>query len=151
MTIVDLAAQPEGILEKAARFLIEQFDGPLGWSEMDSAREEVTRVLRDGFACAMVEAPHLIGWIGGLPEYAGRVWELHPIVVHSAFRRQGFGRALVAAFELEARNRGALTATLGTDDNTGMTSLAGGDLYSDLPGTLQKSVTSVAATRSGSI
>ena len=132
MNIVDLALQPESTREEAARFLIEQFDGPLGWPEMDSAREEVTRVLRDGFACAMVDAQRLVGWVGGLPEYAGRVWELHPIVVHSAFRRQGIGRALVVAFESEASNRGALTATLGSDDNTGMTSLAGVDLYSDL-------------------
>jgi aminoglycoside 6'-N-acetyltransferase I len=132
MTIVDLATQPEGTREEAARFLIEQFDGPLGWSELDSAREEVTRVLRDGFACAMVDSQTLVGWVGGLPEYAGRVWELHPMVVHSAFRRQGIGRALVAAFESEARKRRALTVTLGTDDNTGMTSLAGVDLYNDL-------------------
>jgi aminoglycoside 6'-N-acetyltransferase I len=73
-----------------------------------------------------------VGWVGGLPEYDGRVWELHPIVVHSMFRRQGLGRALVVAFEAEARKRGGLTATLGTDDNTGMTSLSGVDLYSDL-------------------
>jgi len=132
MNVVDLATQPESIREEAARFLIEHFDGPLGWLDMASASEEVTRVLRDGFACAMVDSQTLFGWVGGLPEYAGRVWELHPIVVHSAFRRQGIGRALVAAFESEARNRGALTATLGTDDNTGMTSLAGVDLYSDL-------------------
>jgi len=40
---------------------------------------------------------------------------------------------LVAAFESEARNRGALTVTLGTDDNTDMTSLSGVDLYRDRP------------------
>jgi aminoglycoside 6'-N-acetyltransferase I len=132
MNIVDLAMQPVSTREEAARFLIEHFDGPLGWQDMDSARDEVMRVLRDGFACAMVASQTLVGWVGGLPEYAGRVWELHPMVVHSAFRRQGIGRALVAAFESEARNRGALTVTLGTDDNTGMTSLAGVNLYSDL-------------------
>lgn len=90
-------------------------------------------MLRDGFTLAMVDSGTLLGWVGGLPEYNGRVWELHPIVVHAEFRRQGIGRALVAAFESEAHNRGALTVTLGTDDNTGMTSLAGADLYSDLP------------------
>ncbi len=54
------------------------------------------------------------------------------MVVRSGFRRRGIGRVLVAVFESEAHARGALTATLGTDDNTGMTSLAGVDLYSDL-------------------
>jgi aminoglycoside 6'-N-acetyltransferase I len=132
MNIVDLAAQPESSREQAANLLVEHFDGPLGWPDLDSAREEVARVLREGFGRAMVDSQTLFGWIGGLPEYGGRVWELHPMVVHSDFRRRGIGRALVAAFESEAHSRGALTATLGTDDNTGMTSLSGVDLYSDL-------------------
>jgi aminoglycoside 6'-N-acetyltransferase I len=132
MNVVDLATQPESAREEAARLLVEDFDGPLGWPDMNSARVEVTRILGEGFARAMIDSQMLIGWVGGLPQYDGRVWELHPIVVHSRFRRQGIGRALVAAFELEAYKRGALTATLGTDDNTGMTSLAGVDLYRDL-------------------
>lgn len=131
--VVDLASQSENTREQAANLLVEHFDGPLGWPDLDSARDEVARVLHEGFARAMLDSSTLIGWIGGLPEYNGRVWELHPMVVHASFRRRGVGRTLVTAFESEARNRGALTATLGTDDNTGMTSLAGVDLYRDLP------------------
>jgi hypothetical protein len=41
-----------------------------------------------------------------------------------------------AAFEGEAVNRGALTVTLGTDDDSDMTSLSGVDLYLDLPGVM---------------
>jgi aminoglycoside 6'-N-acetyltransferase I len=133
MTIVDLAAQSVSAREQAANLLVEHFAEPLGWPDLDSAREEVARVLREGFACAMLDSRTLVGWVGGLPEYNGRVWELHPMVVHSDFRRRGIGRALVAAFESEARNRGGLTVTLGTDDNTDMTSLSGVDLYSELP------------------
>jgi aminoglycoside 6'-N-acetyltransferase I len=133
MNIVDLASQPGNMREQAANLLVEHFDEPLGWRDLDSAREEVARVLREGFAWAMLDSQTLVGWVGGLPEYDGRVWELHPMVVHSAFRRRGIGRALAAAFEAEAQNRGALTVTLGTDDNTGMTSLSGVDLYSQLP------------------
>jgi aminoglycoside 6'-N-acetyltransferase I len=55
------------------------------------------------------------------------------MVVRREFRRQGIGRALVAAFEEEARSRGALTATLGTDDDSGMTSLADVNVYDNLP------------------
>jgi aminoglycoside 6'-N-acetyltransferase I len=117
MNIVDLSTQPGGVREQAAKLLVDHFDGPTGWPNLDLAREEVATVLGEGFAFAMVDVQSLLGWVGGLPEYEGRVWELHPIVVHSAFRRQGIGRALAAA--------------LGTDDNTGMTSLAGVDLYQD--------------------
>jgi aminoglycoside 6'-N-acetyltransferase I len=68
-----------------------------------------------------------------LPEYGGRVWELHPLVVRPEHRRRGLGRALVAAFEAEAKARGAYTVTLGTDDDSGSTSLSGADLYPDIP------------------
>ena len=86
-----------------------------------------------GFARGLVEDGALLGWIGGLPEYDGRVWELHPIVVRPDRRRRGLGRSLVMAFEAEAGARGAFTVTLGTDDDSGMTSLADVDLFADIP------------------
>lgn len=133
MEIRDLAHLPAGALEQAARCLVDGFDEPRGWPTVEAAREEVASVLRDGFARAMMEGETVLGWVGGLPEYDGRVWELHPIVVRREHRRRGIGRALVTAFEAEARRRGALTATLGTDDDSGMTSLADVDLYGDVP------------------
>lgn len=133
MNIVALAAQPEQIREQAATLLVDHFDEPRGWPTLAKAREEVVQVVRDGFALAALDGDALSGWVGGLPEYDGRVWELHPIVVRRERRRQGIGRALVAAFEAEAASRGALTVTLGTDDDSGMTSLAGVNLYSDVP------------------
>lgn len=133
MKAVDLATQPQGIREQAAELLVEHFGEPSGWPTLTAAREEVVRVVRDGFARAALDGEILLGWIGGLPEYHGRVWELHPIVVRRECRRKGIGRGLVAAFESEAAGRGALTITLGTDDDSGMTSLAGVNLYSDLP------------------
>lgn len=133
MEIVDLGAQSEGIREQAATLLVKHFDKPRGWPSLSSAMQELNQVVQEGFARAMLEKDLLLGWVGGLPEYSGRVWELHPIVVHREHRRQGIGRALVAAFETEATARGALTVTLGTDDDSGMTSLAGVDLYHELP------------------
>ena len=132
MQITDLGKQPDSVLEQAAALLVHEFDEPRGWPTLELAREEVGSVLREGFARAMLETDVLLGWVGGLPEYAGRVWELHPMVVRRAYRRRGIGRALAAAFETEACRRGALTATLGTDDDSGMTSLAGIDLYDDV-------------------
>lgn len=133
MTIADLAAQPEPVREQAATLLVEGFDEPRGWPTLELAREEVATVLREGFARAVLAGSDLLGWVGGLPEYAGRVWELHPMVVRGDYRRRGIGRTLVDAFEAEARRRGGLTATLGTDDDSGMTSLAHKDLYADVP------------------
>jgi len=134
MKIVDLATEPEQVREQAAALLVDGFREPAGWATLAAAREEVARVMAEGFgfARAMLEGETLLGWIGGLPEYNGRVWELHPIVVRLEHRRRGIGRTLVAAFEAEARRRGALTVTLGTDDDSGMTSLTGVDLYGDL-------------------
>lgn len=133
MRLVDLAGQPESIREQAAVLLVEHFDEPRGWPTLPHARDEVVRVLHDGFARAMLAEESLLGWIGGLPEYAGRVWELHPLVVRREHRHRGVGRSLVAAFEAEASRRGALTLTLGTDDDSGMTSLADVYLYDDVP------------------
>src|SRR6266850_3875895 len=132
MTIVDLAAQSDEIREQAAALLVDHFDEPRGWPTLAFAREEVAQVIRDGFARAAVDGITLLGWVGGVPEYQGRVWELHPMVVHREYRNRGIGRALVGAFEAELRSRGALTATLGTDDDSGMTSLSDVDLYSDV-------------------
>ena len=134
MSVVDLSTQAEHVLEQAASLLAEHFDEPKGWPTLTGAREEVASVISKGFARAMVDGETLLGWIGGLPQYDGRVWELHPLVVRREHRRQGIGRTLVAAFESEAATRGALTLTLGTDDDSGMTSLAGVDLYGDVPG-----------------
>ncbi|HXW08308.1 MAG TPA: GNAT family N-acetyltransferase [Vicinamibacterales bacterium] len=131
--IVDLATLREDAREQAAAALVEEFVQPRGWPTVELARDEVATVIRDGFARAAMDGGVLIGWIGGLPEYHGRVWELHPLVVRRDRRRQGVGRALVGVFEQEARRRGALTATLGTDDDSGMTSLSDVDLYPDVP------------------
>ena len=134
MSLVDLALTTPVIRDQAARLLHESFNHPLGWPDLAGARDDVTQIIQEGFAFAAVESSNLLGWIGGLPEYNGRVWELHPIVVQPAHRRRGIGRTLVAAFEAEAKTRGALTVTLGADDDRGITSLADVDLYAGLPG-----------------
>jgi aminoglycoside 6'-N-acetyltransferase I len=60
------------------------------------------------------------------------VWELHPLVVRHDLQRRGIGRALVTDLEARVRERGAITLWLGSDDETGMTTLAGVDLYPDV-------------------
>ncbi len=136
MRITDLGAQPQVIRRQATALLVEGFDShPEGWPSLEAAAAEVERVIHQGFAIAALALDDalLLGWIGGLPQYDGRVWELHPLVVRRDNRLRGVGRALVAAFENEARRGGALTLTLGTDDDGGQTSLAGIDLYDHIP------------------
>ena len=112
LRIADLGTQPGVVHRQAAALLVEGFDHPRGWPDPESATMEVERVLHEGFALGALEDALLLGWIGGLPEYDGRVWELHPLVVRRNRRLRGVGRALVAAFEDEARRRGAPPADL---------------------------------------
>ena len=80
MPIVDLADQSNNlILDQAAALLVEGFDEPRGWPTLDVAREEVESVLSLGFARGMVDAATLLGWVGGIPEYGGRVYPSDPV------------------------------------------------------------------------
>jgi len=112
---------------------------PEAWPTMDAAAREVADALapeRIAFAAVSREDGSLVGWIGALPMYSGHVWELHPLVVRHEDQRRGVGRALVAHLEAEVARRGGLTLWLGTDDEAGLTSLAGVDLYPDVLGKL---------------
>jgi aminoglycoside 6'-N-acetyltransferase I len=128
-----VAPESEDVRAQMANLLTLGFVEFGDWQDPAEASAEVAHVLAGGFARAYLEGERVLGWVGGLPEYDGRVWELHPIVVAFPARGRGIGRALVAAFEDEARARGGYTATLGSDDVSGATSLGGVDLYADLP------------------
>ena len=73
-----------------------------------------------------------LGWVGARTGHHGKTWELHPLVVDTAFQHQGIGRALVGDVEVQVRQRGGLTIWLGSDDERGRTTLAGVDLYPDV-------------------
>ena len=88
MKLVDLATQPESVLDEAARLLHERFNHPNGWPSLAAAREEVAQILRAGFARAVLEDGSLHGWVGGLPEYGGKVWELHPMLEEGRYEEK---------------------------------------------------------------
>jgi aminoglycoside 6'-N-acetyltransferase I len=121
--------------EQAAEILNLAFRShwPTAWETIEEGREEVGELLAEDrfILAAFLPDGRVVGWIGGIPEYDGLVWELHPLAVHPDFQRQGIGRALVAAFEVEVRARGGLTIQIGTDDEDGSTSLSNTDLYED--------------------
>jgi len=132
-SIVDLAPGDEEIVRRAANVLVEGFkdNWPDAWPTVDEALQEVREALGEGRICrvALDEDGEVLGWIGGIPSYDGNVWELHPLVVRADIQRRGIGRALVADLEARVRERGAMTIWLGSDDETGMTSVSGVDLY----------------------
>jgi aminoglycoside 6'-N-acetyltransferase I len=140
MHIVDLLPTDNPLLRQCATLLVAGFRDhwPAAWPDLAAALAEVHACLAPG-RIARVAVDHdgtALGWIGGTPNYGGNVWELHPLVVRPDRQRQGIGRALVADLEAQVRAQGGLTLWLGTDDEDDMTSLAGVNLYDDLPGRL---------------
>jgi aminoglycoside 6'-N-acetyltransferase I len=133
MRIVDLEPGNEETVRQAAILLVEGFkeNWPDAWPDVDAALEEVGESFGENriSRVAVGEDGAVLGWIGGIPSYGGKVWELHPLVVRPDLQRRGIGRALVADLEERVRERGGLTIWLGTDDETGMTTLSGVDLY----------------------
>ena len=129
-SILDL---DEETVRQAANLLVEGFrdDWPDAWSTLEEALKEVREALGEGRICrvAVDEDGEVLGWIGGIPSYEGKVWELHPLVVRPDLQRRGIGRLLVADLEARVRERGALTLWLGSDDDTGMTTISGVNLY----------------------
>lgn len=137
MEIRDLTPEDTGLIIQVAVILVEAFKEhwPEAWPDMTSALEEVQESFDEEriSRVALDDSGTVLGWIGGLPEYDGNVWELHPLVVSPAHQGQGIGRALVADLETLVKARGALTLRLGSDDEDNMTTLGGADLYDNLP------------------
>jgi aminoglycoside 6'-N-acetyltransferase I len=137
MQIVDLSPDDEQLIQQVATLLVDGFreHAPEAWPTLESGLAEV----RESLAPERISRVALggdgtvLGWIGAISQYGGRVWELHPLVVGPAFQRQGIGRSLVADLEAHLRARGGLTLWAGADDEDGRTSLADVDLYEDLP------------------
>jgi aminoglycoside 6'-N-acetyltransferase I len=135
MKIIDLNATDPTMIQQAAMLLVEGFKvhAPEAWPDMDSALQEVNKALEPGRICrvAIDDTGVVLGWIGGISQYNGHVWELHPLVVQPQHQRRGIGRALVIDFEAHVRARGGLTILLGSDDEDDQTTLSGVDLYKD--------------------
>ncbi len=134
--IRDLTAPDPAAIAQTAAILQDAFreHWPEAWPTPEEATQAVVEMLTpDRIArVAVAETGEEIGFIGGIPEYDGRVWELHPLAVRPDLQGGGIGRALVADFEGIVAARGGLTIILGSDDEDGMTSLAGADLYDGL-------------------
>lgn len=131
MQIFDLKPDHQSAIQQAAEILHACFGHlPSGYPTLEDALNEVQSCFEQGRCCRIaVEADEVVGWIGGIAQYDGHVWELHPLVVRADCRKRGIGRSLVADLEAQAKARGALTLWLGTDDEENQTSLSNVDLY----------------------
>ncbi len=110
-----------------------QGTGSKEMATLEGARPTLRTITETGcIGRVAIEEGRVVGLIGGLARYHGHVFELHPLVIYPAVRRQGIGRALVADLEREAAKRGASTLWLGTDDEDNRTSIGGVDLYPDV-------------------
>jgi aminoglycoside 6'-N-acetyltransferase I len=134
--ILDLKPEDLTRQEQAGKLLVIGFveHWPRAWPDLQSAMEEV----RDSLAedrisrIAINEGGEVVGWIGGVQEYYGQAWELHPLVVHPDYQGKGIGKSLVSDFEEQVKERGGIMIFLGTDDEDEMTSLGSVDLYPDV-------------------
>jgi aminoglycoside 6'-N-acetyltransferase I len=130
---VKIAAFPiddASVRRQAAELLVEAFPHPNGWPTMTDALEQVDDVLVPAGRCRVaLDGDELVGWIGSMPGFRGRVWELHPLVVRANAQGRGIGRELVYDLERTLFAEGAVTLWVGTDDDLAETSLAGVDVY----------------------
>ena len=133
MKIIDLSERDPEVIQEVARLLMAGFKAhwPNAWPNMESALNEVLESLDTEriSRIAVNDQGQVLGWIGGISEYEGHAWQLHPLVVHPGYQGSGIGRALVSDLETLIRRRGGTTIYLGTDDEDGMTTLSDIDLY----------------------
>jgi aminoglycoside 6'-N-acetyltransferase I len=136
MNIIDLGDRLDSLLEPVSELLFNGFreNWPKAWPTLEAAQQEVLNSLAEDkiSRVAMDQTGKVLGWIGGISQYNGHVWEVHPLVVAADYRRQGIGRILLSDLEEQVRQQGGLTLWLGTDDETNMTSLSGVNLYPNL-------------------
>lgn len=134
--IVDLT---DSYFEPAARLLVDAFKNLTdAWPDLPSAMIEVEESIKPGRISRIMldDSDRVVGWVGAQPHYDGNVWELHPLAVSPEEQGRGIGSRLVKHIEDAVRGCGAMTLSVGTDDERGKTSLSGTDLYPDIPGAI---------------
>jgi len=136
MKIITLTKENDALVQQAAQLLVDAFREQWvdAWPTLEEGLQEVHEMLDAERICraAIDEDNNLVGVIGGIPQYDGHVWELHPLAVQPSMQGKGIGKILVEDLEQQVQLRGGLTVTLGSDDEDNMTSLSNVDLYENL-------------------
>jgi len=135
MKFITVTKEHTQLIQLGAQLLVDAFreHWPEAWRSLEDGLQEVHEMLdAERILRAAVDDENLLGMIGGILQYDGHVWELHPLVVQPHLQGKGIGKALIEDFEEQVRLRGGLTITLGSDDEDNMTSLSNVDLYENL-------------------
>jgi len=137
LRINDLSSNDNECIRSIGAMLVDGFrvNAPKAYPDLESAIGGV----RESFTAGRISRVAIdddngdaVGWIGGIRNYSGHTWELHPLIVRPDRQQTGIGSALVNDLEQQVRARGGQTIFLGTDDEMNRTSLAGIDLYPDV-------------------
>ena len=120
----------EKVIRQAAELLVEGFreDWPEAWPDMDAAPGGTRPSERAVSPGSPGRERRGTGLDRRHPLLRRQRVGAAPACRASDLRRRGIGRAL-ADLEERVQERGGLTLWLGTDDESGMTSLSGVDLY----------------------
>lgn len=132
MQIIDLNRNNNKHIQQAADLLLDNFEN--SWNTLAEAIDEVKESFGEDriSRIAVDEQGNVLGWIGGIRQYDGNVWEMHPLVVKRDFQNKGIGRKLVEDFEKKTGEMGGVTVILGTDDEDNRTSIGGVDIYPNI-------------------
>ncbi|MBL6991131.1 MAG: GNAT family N-acetyltransferase [Bacteriovoracaceae bacterium] len=124
------------LVEKATKLMQIGFKGITNsWENEIDAGREVRGLLSLGkIALIAVDInEEVLGLVGAFHlSYPGDVWELHPIVVKPSARQRGVGKALIEKLEENIKQKGGKTLWLGADDEQGLTSISGKNIYPNL-------------------
>lgn len=119
------------IVENAFKGAVEVLCDALDYSRSAAEREVRLLMKKPRVTFIAFAPPKIVGIIGATPQYGDTGWELHPLAVSKAYQRKGVGSFMVKTLEREIARRGGFTLYLGSDDETGTTSLYGANLYED--------------------
>ena len=133
ISITTLCVDNTSRTSEVALLLLDGFRGISdAWPDTASAHHEVvTNSTSTHVSLIACVDEAVVGWVAANPQYDGHAWELHPLVVASAFRRRGIARALVTTLCAQVKAKGATTLFVWCDDEGGYTSLADTSLYPD--------------------
>lgn len=128
MNILQLELNNDQYISEAAELLRQAFPN----SYSDCAHEEILKCLdEERVALGAIDNGKLVGFVGAIPQYGFTAWELHPLVVSESSRFQGIGTKLCNQLEIILKEKGCLTIYLGSDDETGSTTLSNTNLFED--------------------